>query len=263
TTKLSSATVVLEWDVLPPAEDVVAVILERDDGSGFAERLRQAPSDPNRLLQDFDVNVHNQSYLYRISIEDTCGDRSPEGLRASSLYLEADKANQQLVLNWNPYLDWAEGVKEYRVEIYDEDIANWVLFETTSGDSLRRSMPELGQRTYCFRVWARGFQTWQRSLSNETCLPAGPIVFVPNAFSPNNDGNNDRFVIQGLFLEDYEIQIFNRWGRLIFASQNVGDSWDGTSEGRALPEGVYAFVVTGKDEFGDEIERKGTVTLVR
>ncbi|MEL7531593.1 MAG: PKD domain-containing protein, partial [Bacteroidota bacterium] len=255
--------VYLEWGIVPQGENLTAVILEKDAGSGFAELLRQSPADINRLYQDFDVNVSDQSYQYRISVEDTCGDRSPDGRLATSLHLQAGKVDGQVALNWTLYEEWPEGVKEYRVEVFNEDIANWELWASLENDSLGRLIPDLSQREYCFRVWAFGFESWQRSVSNEDCIPAGPIVFVPNAFSPNNDGKNDVFDVQGLYLEDFEIQIFNRWGREVFASQNVGSSWDGMVNGKASPEGVYVYIIRGFDEFGDRVERNGTVTLVR
>ncbi|MFK7921709.1 MAG: PKD domain-containing protein [Bacteroidia bacterium] len=255
--------VYLEWGGVPQGDDLTAVILEKDAGTGFAELLRQSPSDFNRIYQDFDVNVNSQAYQYRISIEDTCGDRSPMGRLATSLHLQVGKNEGQVQLSWNLYEDWAEGVKEYIVEVYNEDNARWELWVSSKTDSLSRAIPDFYQREYCFRVWARGFESWQRSLSNEDCIPAGPIVFVPNAFSPNNDGKNDLFDVQGLFLADFEIQIFNRWGRQVFAAQNAASSWDGMSGGEAVPEGVYIYVIRGIDEYGDTIERNGTVTLVR
>src|SRR5690606_18573840 len=55
-----------------------------------------------------------------------------------------------------------------------------------------------------------------------------PIIFVPNAFSPNNDGTNEYFNILALYLDDFHLSIYDRWGELIFESNSVDNTWNGT-----------------------------------
>ncbi|RYY60802.1 MAG: T9SS type B sorting domain-containing protein [Chitinophagaceae bacterium] len=88
-------------------------------------------------------------------------------------------------------------------------------------------------------------------------------LFIPTAFTPNNDGINDLFRIPdgtGINLDDFSI--FNRWGGKVFTTKDSSKGWDGTQLGQPLPAGVYVFRISGKQ--GDKkIFVKGTVTLVR
>jgi gliding motility-associated-like protein len=90
----------------------------------------------------------------------------------------------------------------------------------------------------------------------ESCL------VIPNAFSPNGDGFNDTWVIEGLELyPNAEMRIFDRWGTRIYYSPNaVDDPWDGTFDGRTLPIDSYHYVI---DLNNDEPGVTGNVTIVR
>ena len=86
-------------------------------------------------------------------------------------------------------------------------------------------------------------------------------VKVPNAFSPNNDGINDKWEIQ--YLESYPgctIDVFNRYGQVIFSSVGYEKPWDGTFKGNPLPVGTYYWVINPKN--GREAI-KGSVTIIR
>jgi gliding motility-associated-like protein len=71
------------------------------------------------------------------------------------------------------------------------------------------------------------------------------VTYYPNAFSPNNDGSNDVFMpyLKGIVSRDYKLQIFNRWGELIFETDDVSKGWDGTYRGEDVQEGNYLYIV--------------------
>jgi len=85
-------------------------------------------------------------------------------------------------------------------------------------------------------------------------------IFIPSIFSPDNDGINDLFVIKGLDLEGYEIEIYSRWGEMVYKNQLDNGSWDGTYQSKTLPSGTYVYKITDLDY---NIKHKGTVTLIR
>lgn len=90
-----------------------------------------------------------------------------------------------------------------------------------------------------------------------------PAYEIPNIFSPNGDGTNDIFkVFAGGGVEDFECWVYNRWGQLIFESDNVDDAWDGTYNGVDAPSEVYYYLIRFRVG-GQDIEEKGDVTLVR
>ena len=73
--------------------------------------------------------------------------------------------------------------------------------------------------------------------------------FAPNSFTPNGDGENEFFVIKGNNIIDYEINIYNRWGELLFNSKDINISWDGKYNNQVVPEGSYFYTIDiyGKD----------------
>ncbi|WP_118950754.1 gliding motility-associated C-terminal domain-containing protein [Taibaiella helva] len=90
--------------------------------------------------------------------------------------------------------------------------------------------------------------------------------FVPNAFSPNGDGRNDQFNIKQTCPADkYKLQIFNRWGELVFTTLSVSNSWDGTYNGRPAESGTYFYMLQAwpEDRSQEEIRMKGDLTLIR
>jgi hypothetical protein len=101
---------------------------------------------------------------------------------------------------------------------------------------------------------------------------SGQILF-PNAFTPNLDGSsggaynpndfsNDVFYPIGEGLEEYHLEIFNRWGILIFESYDINVGWDGYYDNKLLNEGVYVWKVTGKYNNGKDFKKVGTVMLL-
>jgi len=89
-------------------------------------------------------------------------------------------------------------------------------------------------------------------------------LFFPNAFTPNNDGINDKFVIKGTPMSDFNIYIFNRWGSQIWSSHSFENQWDGTDlNGKPVPPGNYIYVVKGIDYLGRPFSYKGNVNVIR
>lgn len=94
------------------------------------------------------------------------------------------------------------------------------------------------------------------------------IFYAPNAFTPNNDENNRIFlpiITSGIDLASYRLSIFNRWGEIIFVSNDPYTGWDGTSKnGRIAPDGVYTYVLDYNLKINDDRQTfEGHVTLLR
>lgn len=94
------------------------------------------------------------------------------------------------------------------------------------------------------------------------CTSNSPL-FIPAAFSPNNDGINDFFEIKGEVPPNYSISVFNQWGNLIFQSTDQAKSWDGKYRDTILPSGTYAYIIVLKDTSGKDYRRTGTVMLLK
>lgn len=92
----------------------------------------------------------------------------------------------------------------------------------------------------------------------------GPDIYLPNAFTPNNDGKNDIFkgIPVGVKQFNY-LRIFNRWGQLLFSTTDYNKGWDGTWQGQSQPGGMYIVMANAVDFKGNVIAKKQTVLLIR
>lgn len=102
-------------------------------------------------------------------------------------------------------------------------------------------------------------------VTEEDC---GCYPYVPNAFTPNNDGNNDEFeVYSNCLLGNFHLEIYDRYGSRVFISNNQNDKWDGTIRGRNAQNGVYVWVLgfEGLNEKGEMTthQMSGDVTIIR
>lgn len=90
-----------------------------------------------------------------------------------------------------------------------------------------------------------------------------PIVDVPNAFTPNNDGINDVIFVRGFGIEKMNFMIFNRQGKLVFQSTDPNIGWDGKYKGQLQPMDAYAFVLEVQFSDGNRFTKKGDITILR
>lgn len=89
-------------------------------------------------------------------------------------------------------------------------------------------------------------------------------LFIPNTFTPNGDGTNDLFRFVAGCVEAYEMQIFNRWGVLLYTGQKGDPFWDGNNgHGSYVADGVYVYTIRYKATNGMWKEKNGTITIFR
>ena len=92
----------------------------------------------------------------------------------------------------------------------------------------------------------------------------GPAFYAPNAFTPDNNGINDRFrpVTVGMQSIDH-FEVFNRLGQKVYSNPGIGQGWDGTLNDKPQPMGTYIWFIQGRDYLGKQHLEKGTVVLIR
>jgi gliding motility-associated-like protein len=100
------------------------------------------------------------------------------------------------------------------------------------------------------------------SISQNVLVKDELLIFIPNAFSPNNDGLNDVFRITGLGFDNIEMSIYNRWGEKIYESNDFKE-WNGIYRGADVQTGVYLYMMTITDSKGWKSYRSGEIHLVR
>lgn len=120
------------------------------------------------------------------------------------------------------------------------------------------------QTTFCVR-------SELNSCISETCTTISVICetssdySMPNAFTPNGDGINDQYCLQGWngCMVSFHIRIFNAWGEQVYWSDDPGFCWDGIYNGRELDAGVFVYVIKARTFDKREISKKGNISLIR
>ncbi|MEM6272030.1 MAG: PKD domain-containing protein [Bacteroidota bacterium] len=259
---VGDSAVQLTWTV-PPGLEIASIFLEKStDGQTFGQIAVLNPTQT--AFFDLDVRVQDQSYYYRISYIDSCGDLSPYSNLARTIVLDAEMQNAPN-LNWNQYEEWPGGILNSRIEVLNDLTRAWEFVDVTPETILSYidNLTSFDQPIYCYRVSAEENGGGCRSVSNIACVPVGPTLFAPNAFTPNGDDLNETFELKGVYIADYNLQIFDRWGSLIFESNSLDVQWDGRWRDRPCQEGAYVWVANARGFDGTVIQRRGTVTLLR
>lgn len=222
---------------------------------------------------DLRVKVDESSYLYSLRARDTCQNWSARSNKAKTVLLKVgfDKENYVPVLSWSAYEEWEEGVDHYIVErrvgpnafvkIGKVPATNELAFTDHSARS--NCSPE-----YCYRITAVRNPIPDTSAivishSNVDCADVISHLYVPNAFTMNQDGLNETFQPVGLYISKYQIQVFNRWGQLLFESDQCMAGWDGTYLDTPCQVDAYMYKINAVGADGRAFNLSGSFHLLK
>lgn len=251
--------------------------LQRASGnSTFAGVFTQPPTPPLQNLNtytDSGINPSDDTYLYQVLTTDACGVEVTSNA-AATILLEAEGANGINTLTWSPYTNAQGTLLGYRVFRVEGGAPTEVGFfdanTLSAADEVNLSDPEAAQACYFVEAEATvdigaELPVEIASRSNIGCALQTAKVYVPNAFSPNGDGANDVFrpYLQFGAPLAYELRVFDRWGGLVFESQDYNTGWDGMRLSEPMNVGAYAYQLRIVQADGTLIERSGEIYLMR
>ena len=96
---------------------------------------------------------------------------------------------------------------------------------------------------------------------NLICGP--PNIYVPNTFTPNADGKNEKLYVRGVNLTEVHLVIFDRWGERVFETRSLQDGWDATFKGKAVDPDVFVYYLEAVCAGGEEYFEEGNITVIR
>lgn len=259
---------------LDPPTFVQAIAFSRKDNEGvFKEIGRVNVDDAWTSFTDQQVKT-NQVNEYTCHLIDQCGNKVSQSNVAKTIFLQVSSNGNEYMndLNWTSYEGFEGGVEEYELYRVVDGITENNPFAIV-GPNVNSHTDDIDNvvvnETICYQVVAventntYGFSQWAGS--NQACAPYESKIFVPNAFTPN--GANPRFRPVFSFNEylEFEMRIFNRWGKLIYQTNDPYQGWDGSilsSGENATPE-IYSYWMKFKDVNEKESVFQGHVTLIR
>lgn len=232
--------------------------------------------DPIVVFNDFSARTDQYSYYYRVITVDSCSnDVLISNVGRTILLSGKPEFNLVNELKWNFYEEWLGNVSRYSlfrsvdglwsptpiatmnngILDYNDDVAALYQYPNYSGK-------------FCYRIEAyegsgNTYGFMDTSVSNIFCLVQEPHLFIPSGFTPS--GKNPVFKPEFIYIEakNYFFVVFNRWGQRVYETRIPGEGWDGTYDGKIAPEGTYVYSVRIFGTNGQEIEKSGSVTLLR
>jgi gliding motility-associated-like protein len=211
------------------------------------------------LYIDKNVNPSAQSYCYQLVYKNACGLSSAPSEPVCSVWLTSKTPNG---IDWTAESPFAPGGGlSYGIEILDTEF-NTTRFVDLGG--ITHYDPDLTDprlQVQRFRIVA--FSNGRQSKSNYYEFRQEPRLYVPTAFTPNGDTENNTFDIRGAFLDTFEMNVYNRWGEVVYSTKTPSPGWDGTVNGTPLPTGYYSYRISVIDLSGQPVVKTGSVLLLR
>ncbi|MFN5890522.1 MAG: gliding motility-associated C-terminal domain-containing protein, partial [Bacteroidota bacterium] len=189
------------------------------------------------------VNTDIVAREYRIAIVNRCGD-TLYSLPHTLVLLNGQKTGPfSMAHTFSPYLGFPNGVNRYELYRSFTNGNDFQLYQTYSNPQSDNF--DNGKDNYAqyFRIKAIESLTGTESWSNDILINYEPVLFIPNAFTPNQKGGNEVFIPFSGGLKTYKMSIYNRWGEKLFETANMTEGWDGTVLGDPVMQGIYVYVI--------------------
>ena len=236
-------------------------------------------SDDNKFVDGGLKN--NNLYCYRAKLfgeyvalkiealnqsQDKCESPKDVGVECPPILSSKYECNKNLfILEWTP-LKCADDIAYYKILYANKKADDFEVL-----DSLKAEDVVSGNFSYntnemdgCFMVYAVDNKGNESINSNVVCINPCPDIKFPNVFTPNDDGVNDEYIPMGVLgSKDYELNIYNRWGKIVFNTKKMELNWDGVDihTGQDCSEGVYFYVATVRKNNKDKDDTENGIAI--
>lgn len=224
----------------------------------------------NQLVNEADTAFVNlpaagTNTCYRFGYTDACGNSSELSEAVCAIFLQNLSTEPDgLILQWNAYTGYVDGVARYELVKYDRDGTPERRTDLGTQISIDLGTQELSESGKYYEIVAYPADiAIPPSSSNRFLFEIKMKGYFANVFNPTSEGANGKFTAQGKFVEQLHLQIFNRWGERVYETRDKETGWDGKIRGNPAPSGTYMYraVVTLAD--GQQQTYQGAVFLLQ
>lgn len=233
-------------------------ILYRDNGTEYIQ-IDNSPT--NKQFTDNTIDATQKSFCYKVAFVDECESTSEMSPPFCSTNL-SEAANG--FLQWTNESPFANStIQAFEVQSFDENTGLPVMETTQTTTTFEPNLDKFEEEAK-FRIKAIATDG-KESFSNIYSIPVKVKFFIPEAFSPNEDGTNDGLAMKGTFkrFTTFQIEIYNRWGVPVFISTDVTNTWDGNYQNTKAPIDIYTYKIYAKLNDGQEFNKSGKFLLLR
>ncbi|MEZ5058141.1 MAG: PKD domain-containing protein [Saprospiraceae bacterium] len=212
------------------------------------------------------THIFNTDGIFDVKVDIT----SPIGCRTDTTFANLIEIQASPVADFNfspSYLSRLNNTVYFTDQSLNSIAREWLFDNETRTTELNPVVTFRDTGLHEVRLVVRHEQGCKDTLYRYLDVIPDVTFFLPTAFSPNNDSQNDEFTGVGIMdgVKEFQLNIWNRWGELIFQTTDPREGWNGlkNNSGRAVPAGVYVVQVKYKEPRGKLVEQQGTVTVVR
>jgi len=227
------------------------------------------------VYNDTEVDPQSNPYYYYAIVKDSCEIKVIESNILKTIHLRGSKVDKQTnLLEWNEFEGWETDVDKYYIYRISSMNDGSLPFDSVDAftfsyeDKIDETMATNGKFTYWVQakqVDGGHFDYKANSNSNLIDLFLESNIFFPTAFKPSSaiTINNEFKPIFNFFSgSNYKFMIYNRWGQLIYETEDTEAGWNGTYQGQKQSSGLYIYRLTYQNVYSQNIERKGSFMLV-
>lgn len=217
-------------------------------------------TNSTNVFVDQSADASAGAYCYQVTYQTACGQVSDPSPPVCTVFLTSQSSSG---IDWTVASPFTPAtVDSYSLEIVDSlnnskreiSMGGNTHYEPDPADPTLQS-----QRYRVVTVSSTGVVSY----SNFFTFRRDPKILVPDAFTPNGDGTNDTFLVKGIYVDQFRMTIFSRWGEPIFTTDDRTRGWDGTINGQVANPGQYMYRIEVVDLTNQKTVRTGALLLIR
>ncbi|GAB3739584.1 hypothetical protein GCM10028816_45790 [Spirosoma lituiforme] len=241
-----------------PTDSYTMIVSRASGPSGSFQPV--ASLDRKSTYTDESADPSSGSYCYQVTYQNGCGLQSNPSATVCSVFLQAKTATG---IDWNADSPFTpETVASYTLEVINDSDGSRQ--EITAGTNTHYDPdpndPNLQSQKYRIIAVSTGGTI---SYSNYYTFRREARILIPDAFTPNGDGMNDSFVPKGIYVDQFTMNIYSRWGEVVYSTTDKSQGWDGKIGGQEAAPGQYMYRIDVVDLTGQKTVRTGALLLIR
>lgn len=260
----------LHFNIDPATVSDAYRLYRTEAGADNYTLLAELQKTANGTIDYSDAISTNKIYNYKLTYVSKCKIEGVSSIPVNNIVLKGKTESMTNKLNWNSFEKWAQGTSE--VQVYRSEGGTEQLLmslspvDTEYSDVINGQDQLSGDLCYQVKIISNPDANGNKftSESNVFCVNMTGEIHVPNAFTPDNNGKNDRLKPTFVVLPSkYKFVVYNRYGAKIWETSNISEGWNGLlSDGTKALEGTYIYYIKIENGAGKVHEERGNFNLI-